>query len=397
MPPVISQSNIDSGNSSVTPLADAAVFTGQSRDVSGYATTTVFVDTDIDGTLSMQFSADNVNWDRAKVVPVDQEIGSGSVHTLEVVAQFFRVVFTNGTGGGAQAHFRLQTIHSEARSGFLTSSLDEQISKINDTQIVRVANDSLLDISRGLYADRHSIHKFGFNETVPSGSFADIWAYGPVDVSYNWPVATEGFRVRSGGNVADTSAGAGARTIQLMFLDGTGVQVQEQITLAGASASSSTSTEGRRIIRAWVDTVGTINSNNTGRIIIENDTTNEVVATIEAGIGQTEQTMYTVPLDHTAYLLHVEIDVSIGANKDADVRFWQRRDAYTTSAPFGAKRLVNQWNDVQGEEILELKAMPSFPALTDLWVEAQGNGAATAVDVSYDLILVHSEAAMVPQ
>ncbi len=389
---------VNTVNSSTTPLADAGVFTGIGQDISQFSTVTVFVDTDIDGTLSMQFSSDNSNWDRAKVVTIDQDIASGSVHTLEVVSQFFRVVYTNSTGNGAQSHFRLQTIFHKYRSGFLTSSPDQIISKVNDAQIMRIANDPYLDISRSLYADKYAFHRFGFNGTVPNGSFADVWAYGPTDATYNWPTTDETFRVAAGGNAADDSdGGAGARTIQIVYLDANGNEQQDQLTLAGASASDTTTSTGRRVIRAWVDTCGTIESNNTGEIIIENSSTNQVVAVISAGVGQTQISQYTVPLGYTAYLTRVQVNVSVGTNKDADVRMWQRQGAYTTSAPFGTKRIIRQWLAIQGDNVIKYESNPSFPALTDLWFEAQGNGATTAIDVDYDLICVKDEAPTAPQ
>jgi hypothetical protein len=207
---------VSTDNSSTATLSGAAVFTGTGEDVSPYATITVFVDSDVDGTLSMEFSIDNTNWDRKKIVPLDIGISSGSVHTLEVVAQYFRVVYTNGSS--AQGHFRLQTIYHNARSGFLTSSPDQIISKINDAQVVRVSNDPYLDISRNLYADKKSFHRFGYNESVPNGTERDIWAYGATTVGntdYNWPTTDEKFRVAAGGNAADTSAGLGARQFRL--------------------------------------------------------------------------------------------------------------------------------------------------------------------------------------
>lgn len=383
-------------NSSEDVLEGGAVFTGLTELAAPFSTITVFVDSDQNGTLSMQFSVDGTNWDRQKDVPLDTEIASGSVHTLEVVAKYFRVVYTNGSTD--QTHFRLQTIYNAARSGFLTSSPDQILSKGNDAQIVRVSNDPYLDISRGLYADKFSFHRFGYNPTVPNGSFADIWAYGPSDATYNWPTTDETFRVAAGGDVNDTSDGTGARTIQIQYLDANGNEQQDQLTLAGAGASTETSSTGRRVIRAWVDTCGTILSNNTGNIAIENSSSGQIVGYIGAGVGQTELSMYTVPLDYTAYLTRIEVSVSVGTNKDADVKMWQRQGAYTTSAPFGVKRLVRQWTAVQGaDNIIEYNSLPTFPALTDLYFEAKGNGATTEVDVDYDLILVKNESPQSPQ
>jgi hypothetical protein len=386
---------ISSVNSSSDTLGGSATFTGTGVDVSGMSVITVFVDSDVDGTLKMQFSSDNTNWDRTKQVPLDIEIGSGSVHTLEVVAQYFRVVYVNGSS--AQGHFRLQTICHVFKSGFLTSSPDQKISKVNDAQIIRVSNDPLFDISRGLYADKYSFHRFGHNTAVPNGSLADIWSYGPSDATYNWPITAEKFRIKAGGNTADTAAGLGAQSIQRVYLDSTGVKRQQQLATAGSSASASTTNTATRLIRAWVDVAGTILSNNTASILIENESSGLIVGEIAAGQGQTEMSMYTVPLGYTAYLSRVTVDVAAGANKDADIMMWQRTNALTFAAPFGVKRIVREWDAIQGESTIEFKHLPSFAALTDLWFEGKGNGAETEIDVDYDLILVKDEAPTVPQ
>lgn len=386
---------VSSSNSSVDTLAGGIAFTAAGEDVSEYSVITVFVDSDQDGSISMEFSSDNSNWDRKKVVPLTIEIGSGSVHTLEVVAQYFRVVYTNGST--EQGHFRLQTIYHLYKSGFLTSSPDQKISKVNDAQIIRVSNDPLFDISRGLYSDKSSFHRFGQNKGVPNGSFADVWSYGPTDPSYNWMAAASKLRIKAGGDVADTAGGAGARSIQIVYLDATGVQQQEQIATNGASASLETSVTATRFIRAFVDTTGTILFNNTAAILIEATTGGAVVGEIVIGQGQTEMSMYTTPKDYTGYLARITIDVAAGANKDADVIMWQRTNALTFSAPFGAKRIVREWDAIQGESTITFSHLPSFAPLTDIWFEAQGNGAVTEVDVDFDIILVKDESPTVPQ
>lgn len=237
---------------------------------------------------------------------------------------------------------------------------------------------------------QYGVHKFGFNGAVPNGTFADIWAYGPTDPVYNWPTTTEKFRIRAGGNVNDTAEGSGARSVMFEFLDATGLVVSETIATAGTSASAPTSIAGRRFYRAFVVDVGTIGSFNTGTILIENETTNEVVGAITAEMGQTQLSMFTVPLGYTAYLTVIHVFISVGANKDADVIMYQRQGAYADAAPFKSRRVVHQWSAAQGEQKIQFDAYPSFPPLTDLWFEAKGNGAITAVDVGYDLILVQT-------
>lgn len=245
-----------------------------------------------------------------------------------------------------------------------------------------------LDVGAGLIPGVRAVHKFGFNGTVPNGTFADIWAYGPTDPTYNWPTAAESFRIRAGGDANDTAAGTGARSVTFQFLDATGAEVEETIATNGTGVSAATSSTGRRFNRAFVSGVGTQYGSNTGQIIIENETTNEVVAAIAAGFGQTQLSQYTVPLGYSAYLADINVDVEAGTNKNADVRMWQRQGALETSAPFSPERIVHQWKGLEGALSINLKAYNTFPALTDLWLDAQGNGATVGVDASYDLFLV---------
>ena len=255
-------------------------------------------------------------------------------------------------------------------------------------KIVNVANDKFLDIARGVYPDKFAKSRFAHNTAVPNGSFADIWSYGPTDATYNWPTTIEKFRIKAGGNSNDTSAGSGCRSVQVQYLDSVGDLQQEQLVTAGASASASTSSTGFRFIRAWCDSTGTILSNNTGIILFENETTGQVVGEIDAGKGQTQMSMYTVPRNYTCFLVRIEVDVA--SNKSGDVIMWQRTNALTFTAPFGVKRTVQEWDGLQGQATTEHVSYPVFEELTDIWLEASGGGAATEVGVEYDLICVQN-------
>jgi hypothetical protein len=114
-------------------------------------------------------------------------------------------------------------------------------------------------------------------------------------------------------------------------------------------------------------------------------------------MGQTQMSQYTIPKDFTGYLRRIRTDISVGTNKDADIRMWQRQNALDWTAPYGAPRVVRNWTAVQGEDNIELVSSIRFPELTDLWFEAKGNGAETACDVDYDLVLVRDEAPTTPQ
>lgn len=247
-------------------------------------------------------------------------------------------------------------------------------------------NSDPLGIARGLLENVSIVHKFGCNANVPNGVFEDIWANGG---TYPFPQAAETVRIKAGGNAADTAAGAGARKVLVIGLDENGDLASEEITTNGASASAATTIVFFRVFRAYVTDCGTYGGTNTGAISVENTTSTNVLAMIDAGLSQTQMTMYAVPRGYTAYLSMLSTEVD--ATKPAEVIMWQRRN-FTNVSVFTSKRMVHRSFTVAGAAPFSFKSYIEFPALTDLWFSAQGVGAATSVGVTYDLFLVNNEA-----
>src|SRR5579885_1788751 len=110
------QGNIDAGNSSTTPLASNGTFSGTGIDVSVYGGIIVFVFADQIGTLNLEFSINNTNWDNIISYPVT----ASSALSVQVSpqAQYFRVVYQNGSS--AQGTFRLQTIEKPITASAIT-------------------------------------------------------------------------------------------------------------------------------------------------------------------------------------------------------------------------------------------------------------------------------------
>jgi len=265
---------------------------------------------------------------------------------------------------------------------------DDTIDGTNPTVVTRPATTFEFDASRGVYPDVAGVHKFGFNAAVPNGSFADVYSYGATVPVYPWPTAALKIRIKAGGNAADTAAGAGAQEITVVGLDTNFAEISETIATNGALVSAETTQSFRRVFRCYVSKVGTYGVANTGLVLVENSG-GAVLASITAGYGQTQMTHYTVPAGKTAYLVHVDCQVASGTSKDADVLFWQRRDADDATAPtYGAKRLILQFIGLQGQGQYDFMYYPSFPAKTDLWASAKGNGALTGANLTYDLFLI---------
>lgn len=382
---------IDSTNSTVATLGGGIAYTGSWVDVTQSASAAFIVLTDADSAASgfrIEFSDDASNINHVHVYTVQSNSPNGGHYTAPILSQYMRVKYTNGTA--AQSSFALSTyLFKYPMERAHLHSINHVINDDHEASIVRVANDIFVDYSANRNTDIFTFHRFGYNDTVPNGSWADIWSYGPTDATYNWPVTAETLRIRAGGNAADDAAGVGAQSISIMYYDSTWAEVTETLVTAGAGASAATGSTAVRFIRAYVDDVGAIGVANTGNIIIENTTTNEVVGYIVAGIGQTEQTHHTVPAGYTAYFRYINVQVATGTNKSADIRLWQRENADDWTGPtYTGKRMIHRWVSIQESAPLDIFALPSFPEKTDIWLEGYGNGAVTGINVSYDLILI---------
>lgn len=380
---------VSENNSTTIALDSAGVFTGKKDFVGQAVSITVFYDTDQPATaggLQFQFSSDGTNWDRIISVTPTTDFAHdgdyGGAHTLAVVSTYFRIKYTNDTV--AQTHFRLQTIYnpSDARKPEINSSYE--IGKYEDAQLFRMASSPAYELNAELIKYKKVIRRFGSNDTVGT-SFEDVWSFGG---TYPFPKTAQYFRVKSGGNAADSIAGTGARTIEITYLDSIWNIAIDTLVLKGASIGDSTKTKGWRVWEIHVLDVGTYGGSNTGKINVENSDSSKVVAHIQAGLGRSLMSQFAVPARKTAYVTIVSSTVTRA--KSADVIFYQRPNAGDTSAPFSGKSVVSRRLDVNGQFLANTEAWVKLTEKTDFWASAKkitGSGDA-GVSTLYSILLV---------
>jgi len=234
-----------------------------------------------------------------------------------------------------------------------------------DELVVRQGSSFEIDAALGLIEGVVAVHKFAANPDVDTTpEFVDV-----VGGTYaGFLQAPAAVRVKAGGNAADTSDGAGARTIKVYGLDTNLNLAEEEITLAGASVSSPTTTQFWRIYRASVTGVGTYNAANTGAITVET-TGGVVMATIGAGVGSTEMAVFTVPVGYK--LLVTGMFLVVESTNSATIRMWKHENMDDVVAPMTSKKLVSQWRDISGAFSPSIGVPWVFPEKTDVWFEAQ--------------------------
>jgi len=376
-------------NATTTPLSGGATYTGD-WEISPRSMAVVQSFADAAGTLYFDFSIDGVNADSSfPVGGFDVSANIPEVSPAAVGGRYFRVRYVNGSA--AQTVFRLGAFYSEITNFY--APLNQSLGL--DAPAIMTRNPlPWLDYSRGLFSGITSIKKFGRNPSVGT-------TFEPVDIGgiYRTPQSSAAttVRIKSGGNAADTAAGAGARQITLQGTDENFNEVTDTLATAGASASASTTTTFTRIYRAFVSQSGTYATSSTGShvgdIVVENTAGTQDWLTIESTNfpkGQSEIGAYTVAAGKTG---HVKLrNLSIDSGKTIDLAFFSRSNCDETAAPYTAMRAQSVVNGISGGSIEAFGEVdiPFGPYVgpTDLGFMARVSAGTASVAVEFEIFII---------
>jgi len=188
--------------------------------------------------------------------------------------------------------------------------------------------DFYLAVAKGDFTGYSNVSKFGYNPTVGSGNYESIWEGSN---AYPWMSTDDQLEVLSS-DTDDTSAGTGARTVELQGLDSSWNLLTETVTMNGTSAVTTTGSF-LRIFRARVVTAGS-SGRNEGTITIRDQDTSTTRALITNGAtdgnGQTLMAVYTIPAGKTGYIIN--INVSSAKDQEQDYRLMSRDNAVANAA-----------------------------------------------------------------
>jgi hypothetical protein len=244
-----------------------------------------------------------------------------------------------------------------------------------------------LQVARNQISFHKSNFKFGFNADVDD-SLETVWAQGGL---YSYLASASVLKVSSS-STADTSAGTGARTVELSGLDTNYDEISETVTLNGQTAVNTTN-EFLRINRMVIRSAGT-GGQNAGVIYAGTGTVTTGVpankyATIAIGDNQTVMALWTVPRGYTAYLLQTDITVATTQNnKYCTVHLVSRPNGEV----FQIKdKFVKAESSVHQAYSIPLK----FEEKTDIEVRAIGDsaGADIAISAGLDFIYIQNDGA----
>lgn len=238
-----------------------------------------------------------------------------------------------------------------------------------------------LAVARGLITGQTAFRLFGANQAVPT-SESVISLTGTF-----WQPTVAATLEAISTSVNDTAAGTGARTITVEGLDSNFNALSATITMNGNAATSATASSFIRVHRAYVATTGTYAGNNEGAITVRVIGAGATAQTIALGRGQTQHSGYTVPAGYTLYV--EDIHISVSATRAVTIFFYQAQNADDVTTPFSAKRLVNEFDFVNGPVDFNYDTAPmAFSAKTDLWFTGLVASSTGEASVEYVGVLI---------
>ena len=181
---------------------------------------------------------------------------------------------------------------------------------------VRTSEPFELQVSRGQISYHNIQFKFGYNPVV-GNSKETIWSQGGL---YAYPPSASVMTVSSS-NTNDTSAGTGARTVEVFGLDADYNEINEVVTLNGQTPVN-TAKSYLRINRGIVRSAGS-GGQNAGIIYAGTGTVTtgvpaNIYLTIDGqGDNQTLMCLWTVPANYTAFLVKMSLSTGTSTNTPA--------------------------------------------------------------------------------
>jgi len=192
-----------------------------------------------------------------------------------------------------------------------------------------------LQVSRGQVDGHTPLNIFGFSTAVGSTALGPVWEGLTLSGgAYAYPSSAAPLVL-----VSDSASDTSALSVQIQGLDANYNPINETIAMNGTTNVTTTNSFLR------INLITTTNGLNVGNITAKISTT--TYAKINAGIGQTQMSIYTVPKGYTFYLSYVQADASIGFTSSNYMKYAEYNKDNTT----GEINVLNQTTFVQSLNI----------------------------------------------
>jgi hypothetical protein len=256
------------------------------------------------------------------------------------------------------------------------SEVFESLSRWNTSE------DFGLQVARGQVRGHRVVHIFGFNPDIDANVEETVWTFGGI---YTHLAAPSKLKVASG-NANDSSAGTGARTVQVIGINGTGAEIIETVTLNGQTAVE-TVHEFTEVNYMQVMSVGS-GGNNAGQIYAGTGTVTSgvpanVIGHIIVGENASQTGHYTIPKGFTGYLNHGNISTGTTTNGYVVGKL-------KTKAPDGIIRTAGIVTFFSGEIDYEFRYPIALPEGTCVFANALTTKDNESVSCYFEILLIRN-------
>jgi hypothetical protein len=188
-----------------------------------------------------------------------------------------------------------------------------------------------LQVARGQVDGHTAVNIFGFSTAVGSTALGPLWEGLTLSGgAYTYPSSAAQLVL-----VSDSASDTSALSVQIQGLDANYAPLVETIAMNGTTNVTTTNSFLR------INLMTTTNGLNVGNITAKISST--TYAKISAGIGQTQMSLYTVPVGYTWYLSFLQADANIGFTSSNYIKFAE----YNKDNVSGEVNLLNQSTFVQ--------------------------------------------------
>lgn len=225
-----------------------------------------------------------------------------------VVGMYFSFDITNESSPLTAGNLTLSTSLSEQNQFASQTLLNSSIQIDADTSLVRVGNDFMTDMIRGIHTDFTKVNiQAILNQSAPTTTRT----LGCQAYQFNESASADLYIYAPNGN--DVPGGTGALTVRVIYVDANDkIQTLDYTLVSPAGSVYPLGVSGKMVHRAFVLTTGTSNSN-TGQITITNATQTVIYASIEPTENTSHVGLYLVPTASQLMITTVNI-VATGMN-----------------------------------------------------------------------------------
>jgi hypothetical protein len=229
--------------------------------------------------------------------------------------------------------------------------------------------DSVLSIAQGEVNGHSGVHKFGAVPAMSQNNTGTVWDVN--DTTYPWSSWDTAGTV----SIPTVNASDNGKTVTLVGLDANYEDQTEEVVVSSSGAVTTTNT-WKRLYRAYIST----GEDNVGNITVQKGGT--TVLQITAGKGQTLMAIYTVPANHTAYLICGVCSVQDGADATGDM--FVRYDGQSVFRIGHSFEVAGKGGPYSHKFAVPIR----LPEKTDIDVRATVRSNNARVTAAFDMILV---------